>query len=481
MSQQSLKNKTVKSIVWNGLENVSSIGLRFLFGVILARILSPSEYGIIGMLTVFLAVSDVFVNAGFGSALIRKPDRTESDNSTAFYFNIVVALVVYVLLFLGAPLIAHFYNMPLITPVLRLLGISVVINSFSIVQNAILAINLEFKKSAGITFVSVLISGAIGVFIAYRGFGVYALVWQTLSLSIIKTILLWLLIRWRPIERFSKRSFQQLFGFGSKLLVSGLLETIYTNIYPILIGKLFSPAALGLYSRASSYAQLPSSNLTNVIQRVTFPVLSKMQDDDSRLSANYRKLLKMSVFIIFPCMMLLFGIADPLIRWMLTDKWEDCIYLLQILCFSMMWFPVHAINLNLLQVKGRSDLFLKLEIAKKIIGVVVIIISCHWGVIGMCYGAVFSSLLFVIINTYYTGKLINVGYFKQMADMLPILTLSIISGVIVCMLCKYTTWNNLVKVIIGSSSFFIGYALLSRIICPNELTEVINIIRKKIN
>ena len=435
-----------------------------MFSIILARLLCPSDYGIVAMITIFFAVAQAFVDSGFANALIRKNNRTEKDLSTCFYFNIVVGLFAYIVFFIAAPWIAKFYNQPILTMIIRLESVTMFLNSLCIVQQALLTIQINFKTQAKISLASTIISGIIGVILAYKGFGVWALVWQGISNALVRMILLWKLSTWRPRYGFSKESFHYLFGYGSKLLASGLLDTTYNNIYPIIIGKLFTPADLGYFSRAQGLATLPSSNLTSVLQRVTFPVLSEIQDDMERLETNYRKLLKMSAFIIFPLMMLLAAIARPLVDILLTDKWDNCVIYLQILCVALMWHPIHAINLNLLQVKGRSDLFLRLEIIKKILGVIIILITFSMGLKAMCIGLAINSIIALTINTFYTGKLISIGFISQVKDLLPIILSSILL-LIVSSGCVYFIENVILQIIVGTVigiGCYVGVAILFR-------------------
>lgn len=476
---ESLKKKTVKGLIWNSVDNFAAIGIQFIIGIILARLLSPSEYGIIGLITVFLAISEAFITAGFGSALIRKKDRTEIDNATVFFFSVATSIFFYILFYFSAPLIARFYNQPILVPITRVIAVTLIFGAFCIVPNAIFATRIDFKTTAKISVSAGIAGGILGVTLAYFGYGVWALVFQMISNQLMRTILLYVFSKWRPSERFSKKSFKELFSFGSKLMFSGILNAIYNNLYTIVIGKLFPPSTLGLYTRASAFARLPSSNLTNVLQRVTYPVLSTIQDDDERLSSIYRRLLKMSAFVIFPLMMLLFGISDPLVRWLLTDKWEGCIILLQLICFSMMWYPIHAINLNLLQVKGRSDLFLKLEIIKKIIGTLVVIVSAFWGIIGLCVGGIISSLISLVLNTHYTGKMIHVGFKEQMMDITPILIVSSIGGFGILMVTWAPVLHHLAKLLIGVVVFLCYYLFASKLWLREELDETIKILKQK--
>lgn len=467
----SLKQATTKGLFWSSVERFSNQGVQFVFSIILARLLSPSDFGIIAMITIFFAVAQSFVDSGFSNALVRKTDRREEDLSTCFYFNIAVGLAAYIVLFLIAPFVATFYNQPILSPIIRITGLGVVLNSLCVVQQALFTIKIDFKSQAKVTLSATLISGIVGVIFAYRGYGVWALVWQGVASSIVRMGLLWLMSKWYPKTGFSKSSFDYLFGYGSKLLASGLLDTIYNNIYPIVIGKFYTPAQLGNYSRALSFAQLPSSNITSILQRVTFPVLSTIQDDMPRLQTNYRRLLKLSAFIVFPLMMGLAAVTFPLIRIVLTPKWEGCSFYLQIICFALMWYPIHAINLNLLQVKGRSDLFLRLEVIKKIVGVCIMCITIPLGITALCVGMVVSSFIALFINTFYTGKLMDIGYLKQMRDLLPVLINSLLMGGVVFISIQFIT-NDVLKLIVGGIIGVLFYIFSSYIFTRAELDEL---------
>ena len=471
MSDQTLKQKTTKGLFWSSVERFSNQGVQFVFSIILARLLSPSDYGIIAMVTIFFAVAQSFVDSGFSNALIRKTDRVEEDLSTCFYFNIGVGIIAYIVLFLIAPLVASFYNQPILSPIIRITGLGVVLNSLCVVQQALFTIKIDFKSQAKVTLSATIISGIVGVIFAYQGYGVWALVWQGVVMASARMALLWLMSKWRPTTGFSKSSFNYLFGYGSKLLASGLLDTIYNNIYPIVIGKFYTPAQLGNYSRALSFAQLPSSNITSILQRVTFPVLSTIQDDIPRLQANYRRLLKLSAFIVFPLMTGLAAVAFPMIRIILTPKWEGCSLYLQIICFALMLYPIHAINLNLLQVKGRSDLFLRLEVIKKIVGVCIMCITIPLGITAMCIGMVASSLIALFINTFYTGKLIDIGYLKQMRDLLPIFINSLLMGGVVFITIQFIM-NDFFKLMVGGIIGGLYYLLSSYIFTRDEAAEL---------
>lgn len=454
-----LKQKTVKGLAWNTIQNFTNHGVEFLLMLFMARLLGPKEYGLIGLTSVFIAISSTFVNSGFSSALIRKKDCTNDDFSTVFIFNLFVSVVCYLILFIIAPYVGDFYNEPVLCPILRVLGLMLITQAFCAVQNTILTKNIDFKKKTKITVSKNIISGLLGLLFAFLGFGVWALVIQSLTASILFSIMLWSKTEWYPNMHFSMKSFKELFGYGSKLLISSLINTTYGQIYPIVIGKFFSAATLGNFSRARHWGSLGSKNLTAILGGVTFPVLAKVQDDDKRLENIYRRLIRTSCFIIFPIMIGMSAVAYPLTLVFIGEKWEFSAYLLQILCFSMMWYPVHALNLNLLQVKGRSDLFLKLEIIKKIVGICILCISVPMGIVAMCYFNILSSMIALIINTYYTGKLINVGFLKQMRDIAPTLILSLIMWVVVLSTIQFIPNKYIqlsVGILIGSAIYLAG-------------------------
>ena len=476
--QSSLKEKTVKGVMWSSIDRFSTQGIQFVFSILIARLLLPSDYGAVAMLNIFLSISQSFIDCGFGTALIRKLDRTDTDFSTVFYFNIVVGLFFYIVLWLASPYIAAFYEIPLLEDITKVLSLTFVFSSFSGVHSAKLSITIDFKTIAKISIIVTILTGSVGLWMAYNGYGVWALVIQAVSWSLLRTVLLWLFVRWIPKWIFSWKSFRGMFSFGSKLLISGLIDTTYKNIYTLVVGKVFSSTTLGLYSRASGLAQYPSSNITSVLQGVTFPVLSSIQNETERLADAYKRFLRISAFIVFPLMVGLAAVADPLIRLVLTDKWEGCIYLLQIVCFSMMWYPIHAINLNLLQVKGRSDFFLKLEIIKKIQGVIILCVTIPMGIVVMCYGQIVGSLLSLVYNTYYTKKLIGYDYIAQMKDLLHILIHSLAMGVGVWCIVQIfdSLWLQLVVGILFGAVYYIVGAYFLHF---EELKEMISLVRKK--
>lgn len=476
--EDSLKNKTVKGIVWSSVERFSVQGIQFLVMIVMARLLTPKDYGLVGMVAIFIAVAQSLVDSGFSQALIRKQNRTETDNSTVFYFNIFVGILLYLVLFAIAPLVADFYDSPELTALMRVICLSVVFNSFVVVQRALLTVNIDFKTQAKASLTAAVVSGVIGIGMAYSGFSYWSIVAQQLVNLGLNTLLLWIFTRWRPRWIYSWGSFRELFTFGSKLMVSGLLDVVYRNMYLLVIGKVFTASSLGYYTRANQFAEFPSSNLTGIMQRVTYPVLCQIQDDDERLAQIYRRFLRLSAFLIFPLLVGLSAVAEPFVLLLLKEQWLFAATLLQIICFAMMWYPIHAINLNLLQVKGRSDLFLRLEIIKKAIAVLILCVTIPMGLIAMCVGQILSSLIALIINTNYTGKLIQVGFLRQMRDLLPTLLLSlsmwgVVYGITSCLS------GTIPQLIVGIVAGMVYYIALSALFHFPELKELYSIIRRK--
>ena len=473
---ETLKKETKKGVMWSAVQRFSTQGIQFLTTLIMARMLTPTEYGTIGMLSIFLAISSVFIDSGFVNALTRKHDRTHADICTVFFFNITISVFFYWILFFTAPFIAAFYNMPELILVLRIVGLSLILNSFSAVQATLLTINLDFKVQARVTIIALIISSIVGIIMAYQGCSYWALVAQTLISCSISAILYWYYSKWRPTLLFSIQSFKELFGFGWKLLVSSLIDSTYGNLYSMVIGKVFSASALGNYSRAESYANFPSISLTGIMQRVTYPVLCRLQTDEQELTSTYRSFIKISAFVIFPLMMMLSALAYPFIILLIGKQWEISAAMLQILCFSLMWYPIQAINLSLLLVKGRSDLSLRLEIIKKIIGVSLLVCAVPFGIITLCYSRIVMSLLSLIINTYYTGKLIDFGFIKQMKDLLPTTVISISMFVFIMALNNLTA-NLFIQTAIGIIAGCCYYAIVSYLFNRKEWNTAISIIK----
>lgn len=422
----SLRNNAIKGTIWAFVERFSVQLVQFVITLIMARILTPADYGLIGMLAIFISLSQVFIDGGFSSALIQKKDVSPTDYSTVFYINFVLSLIIYSLLFLCAPHISNYYQQPVLTPVLRIYSLNLIINSLGAVQKTILTIKVDFKTQSKISFISAILSGIIGIVFAFYGFGVWSLVSQSIAMAICSVILTFIYVTWRPMFVFSLVSFKRLFSFGSKLLIAQIISSVYDNLYNIVIGKKFSATDLGYYTRARQFPELVSVNISGILSRVSYPILSKVQDEDERLKGIYKRYIEVSSFIIFPLLMVLVGLAKPIITLLLTEKWIEAASLLQILCFGLLWSGITTINLSLLKVKGRSDLVLKLEILKKLIAVSILFLSLIFNSLSaICLGIVAYSLIAVILNTYYTEKLLHYGFISQIKDFGIYLVLSL--------------------------------------------------------
>ncbi len=450
----SLKQKTVSGMTWSFIDSISGQGIQFIVGIILARMLTPREFGLIGMITIFIAVSESFINSGFSSALIRKKDCTNIDFSTVFYFNLVVGILFFLILFFTAPFIANFFEEPQLKQIVQVLGIVLIIDSLTLIQRTILTKRIDFKLQARISVIASLGSGVIAIIMAYSGFGVWSLVAQRIAKESLNSIFLWLWNRWKPLLVFSKQSFKELFGFGSKLLASGLIDTIYQNIYYLIIGKYFSAQELGYYTRADSFNKLPSQNLNTIIGRVSYPVLASIQDDKPRLKNNYQKLIRSTMFITFILMLGMAAVSEPMIITLIGEKWRPSIIYLQMLCFVGMMYPLHALNLNMLQVSGRSDLFLRLEVIKKILAIPTIVIGVLWGIKIMILGMMVNTLIAYYLNSYWSGRFIGYSFKQQVVDILPSFGLALTMAIFVYVLGLFLPfsylWLLIIQIIAGA-------------------------------
>lgn len=421
----SVASKSIHGIIWSAIERFSLQGTHFIIGVILARLLSPSDFGMIGMLSIFLSVSQTFIDCGFSNALIRQKETSVEDYGTAFIINFAISLLAFVVLFFAAPFVASFYKMPDLLPVMRVVSVTLITNALFTVHKVKLTRNVDFKMQSKASFCSALISGIFGIALAYNGFGVWSLVYQTVCNSVLNLVLMTALLKWFPKPVFSRDSFHSLFGFGSKLLVASIISSIYSNLYNIVIGKQFSASNLGYYTRADQLGNFPSQNVAGILSRVSYPILSQLQDDAERLRGIYIKYLQIACFVVFPLMMGLAALAKPLIMLMLGEKWLPSVLLLQILCFGLMLDPICNINLNLLYVKGRSDLVLKLEIIKKTIAVAILIASLPFGLIGLCIGRACYGVVATLLNMTYTRRFIDLSMWGQAKLIMPSLLLSL--------------------------------------------------------
>ncbi len=425
-----LKQKTFSALMWSAIERFSLQGIQFVVVIVLARLLVPKDFGLIGMLTLFIAIAQSFVNSGFGQALIQKQDANYIDECSIFYFNIMVGFFAAGILCFIAPWIAAFYNQPLLAPLTQVLSLNLIFNSFSLIQSTLLKKQINFKVLFKVGIGATLASGIIGIGMAYMGYGVWSLVAQSLSRTFMYTILLWFMTSWRPAWVLSLTSLRQMFGFGSRLLFAGIIDTIFVNIYIVVIGKLFSPSTLGYYTQAKQLQHLPVSNTCSVVSRVTFPLFSSMQNDKVKLKNNLRKALMSLVMIIFPMMIGMCVMAEPLICFIIGEKWLSSVPYLRLLCVIGVLWPLHVINLNVLNALGRSDLFLRLEILKKILIAFSISITYRWGVEAMLWGQIALSGVAYYLNSYYTNKFLNYSVAEQIKDFWPYLGATAVMGTV---------------------------------------------------
>lgn len=450
----SLKQKTISGLSWSFVDQMGNLVISFVVGIVLARLLSPREFGLIGMIIVFVAISESFINSGFSNALIRKQNCTNTDYSTVFYFNLVVGFLFFLLLNISTPAISSFFNEPELQPIVRVMAWILMVNSLSIIQRTILVKRVDFKLFARISIISSLSSGAIALIMAFNGYGVWSLVAQRLSKQILETLFLWIWNNWRPQLLFSWDSFKELFDFGSKLLISGLIDTIYRNVYYLIIGKFFSAQELGYYTKADDFKRIPSEGLNGVISRVSFPVLSSIQDDKPRLKTNYQELIRSTMFITFILMMGLAAVSEPMVITLIGEKWRPSIVYLQLLCFVGMMYPLHALNLNMLQVSGRSDLFLKLEVIKKLLAIPIILIGIYWGVKAMIIGMIINSQIAYLLNSYWSGKFVGYSTKEQALDIFPSFSFAISMGLAVYLLGSFLplaeVWILVIQIVFGA-------------------------------
>ena len=473
-----LKKKTIRGVGWSIVERLSVQGVSLILSFLIARRLSPSDYGLVAMLSIFMVIAQAFIDSGFSNALIQKQNRTEADYSTVFYFNVAVGLLMYLTFVLSAPLIADFYNQPILKEIIVWSGLNFIITSFSTVQYAQIMINLQLKKYAYISLVSVILSGACGVYMAYTGYGVWTIVWQTLLTNIFNTIQLWLFSKWHPRLIFSWNSFKELFGFGSKILLTGLITRIYNNVYTIVIGKCFNSTELGLYNRSAHTSQILSTNFTATLVRVTYPIECELQDKEKQLVEKFYLFIRLTSFVVFPMMAGLAALSKPFVLFVLTEKWIDCVPYMQILCIAYMFDPLMRMNWDILNVKHRSDFSLYSEIIKKIGGIIILICTIPWGVKIMCWGLVGYSLWDMIVVMSFTQKIIPaINIIDELKVIAPILVNSALMYLAIRIFLSIEM-SPLLQIIIGTTVGFASFILLSMISRSFELMYFWRLIKK---
>ena len=445
---KSLRDKAVSGVAWTSIERVGQQLVQFVIGIFIARILTPADYGVVGMTAIFFAVASVFVDSGFGSALIQKKNRTEADYSTCFYFNCFVGVLLYLLLWFFSPAIAAFYRTPILCDVLRALGVTLVINSMIVSQNARMTAEMRFKEMSVITIATQLFTGIVGLYLAYTGWGVWALVFQQISSCVARLVMMELHLRWMPQLVFSMASFRHMFSYGSKILCSSLINVTYDNMYTLVIGRTFSAKDVGYYNRGNQFAMLPTTSILNIFMKVAFPVMAEVQDDTEKLKTAYKKLLRVPLFVLYPMLFGLMTLAEPLVLLLLGEKWLPAVPLLQVLCIGSFFDPLTHINLNILYVKGRTDIVLKLELIKKPIAFAILFGMIPLGLWWLCFGRALYGFIAYCFNCYYTRKFINFGFWEQMYYNMPVLMKSGFMGGL-CYSCLFLFDSPLVQLLAG--------------------------------
>ena len=456
------KNTVISSLIWKFLERGGVQGIQFTISIILARLLVPDDYGIVALISIFIQIASVFVQNGFGTALIQKKEYDDCDFSSIFYLNLLVATICYFLLFFAAPFISRFYNKEILIPVIRVISLSLFFGAINCVQGAYVSKTMQFKRFFYSNIGAVLGSGIIGIILAYNNFGVWSLVIQQLLNDFLSTVILWVTVKWRPKLLFSFSRVKSLFSFGWKLLCSGLLDTVFRNIYNLIVGKIYDSQILGFFNRGHQFPQVIASNLDGSIQSVMLPTLSANNENPSEVKRITRRSISTSAFVLMPCMFGLAAVAEPLVKVLLTEKWLPCVPFLQLACISYALYPIHTANLTGINALGRSDIFLKLEILKKCVTVLNILITLPLGIYAMAIGQVVSGFISTFINAYPNKKLMGYSYFEQWKDLIPSFVISILMAGVVWIM-NFISITPLLLLIIQIIVGIIVYVVLAKL------------------
>lgn len=474
-----LKNKTLHALFWSATERIGLQMIQFVVSIILARLLLPEEFGLIAMLVIFIAIADAFINSGFGQALIQKKEATHIDECSIFYFNALIGFLAAVLLCLAAPWIADFYNQPQLILIIYALSFNLILSALGLIQVTLLSKHLNFKVQQKVSFISAIGSGTIGVTMALNGFGVWSLVTMQLTNTLFRTSLLWLFNTWRPSWTFSFSALRSMFGFGSRIFLVGLANALFVNIYSLVIAKLFSPMALGFYTRAESLQRLPVLTIGGVINQVTFPMFSSIQDDKPRLKRALSKALNMMVLIVFPMMVGLAIVAKPLVLVLLTEKWLPSVPYLQLFCVIGMLYPIQLINLSVLNAQGRSDLFLRVQVVLYILITINVLITYRWGIAAMIYGQIAVSFLACYLCAYYTQKMLDCSITEQIRNLIPSLALSGLMGLAVYTLKYALITDELILLIAQIVTGIVLYSVMCYFLRISSFMEIIKLIKTR--
>lgn len=477
----SLKQQALTGIFWTFAQQLGTQIISFVVSLILARILLPSDFGTIAIFSILMGIGGVLIDSGLTNSLIRTQNIDDADLSTVFYFNFTVSILIYSIIAFTAPWVSAFFKMPELTKIIRIYTIILPVSAFSAIQRTLLTKKMDFKTQLKVQIPSLVVGGISGIIFALTGFGVWALVYMTIIQSALASLQFWMYSKWRPKRVFDKVKFRFHFNFGYKLALSGLLDIVFQNIYTIVIGKIFNATQLGFYNKANSMQQLPVTSITGPLNRVTYPLFATIQNDNVRLKSVYKRLMKTVIFITAPLLTVMGVFGEPMFRFLFTEKWVPAVPYFQILCIAGILLPIHSYNLNVLKVKGRSDLFLKLEIIKKILIVIAIAVTFQFGIIIILWGRVITSVIGLVINCHYSGKYLNYSLRQQLVDLLPSLVLSAAIGAIAFFLDKniWVSFSDFIRLIAGGMSSILLYIGLAYVFKFKELSDAKEILLRK--
>lgn len=477
----SIKQKTVTSIIWTFTDTFIVKGLTFITMLLIARWIGPTEFGLIGMMALFRAIGISLIDSGLSASIIRTPKTCDKDYSTVFYLNVIMSIIIYSLLYMCAPYIADFYNQNVLTLLVRVYCLSFLVSALSSIQISILTKEMKFKKLTYLNAPSVIIGSGVGLLLGYYGYGVWSVIVMYLVTQILYTILLWITSSWKPSFTFSTEKLKEHLNFGYKLTLSGLLDVSYKNVYNILIGKFFPINMLGYFERAKQLNDYPALTITGVVSKVSYPLLSNIQDDKERLSKVYKQLLRVSFFIISPVMLGAAALADPLFDIILGKEWIEAVPYFRILSLGAILYPIHAFNINVLKVYGRSDIFLKLEVIKKIVALICVFIGFQFGILGLVWSSVIASFFSLFINTYYSSRMINYSFLNQMKDLFPIFLSALF--LFVCMYyiqLQMISYSNIIKLVIVSLIGAFVYGSIHYFSKSDTLQQLLSLLKIKL-
>ncbi len=478
MSGNNTRMQVASGIVWRFFERILAQLVTFVVAIVLARLLGPESYGVIAIVNIFITIANVFVTSGFGNSLIQKKDADETDFSSVFYFNILLGIVLYGIVFFFSPIIASFYNMPILNPVLRVMGLRLIVASVNSVQQAYVAKKMLFKKFFWSTLGGTIASAIVGIAMAYKGFGIWALVGQYMTNTVTDTIVLWFTVKWRPKFLFSFKRLKGLFSYGWKILIASLVRDGYKQIRSLVIGKVYTPKDLAYYDKGRSFPSMVTTNIFVAIQSVVFPAMAKVQDDKTQIKAMTRRLVRIHSFTILPLLIGLALVAEPLIKLLLTEKWLMCVPFLQAFCIVMSFEPIQTANLQAIKAIGRSDVYLKLEIVKKSIGIAAIIISVRYGVWAIAVGEIIVEFFAAALNIYPNKKFINYSYMEQLRDLMnAFVPLALMIATVLCVgLIPMGTFVELAAKVSVGAAVYIGSSYLLK---NDSLTYLLNLVVKR--